>query len=69
LSRKGKQDEWNRLDAYTVDFHQRVRKGYHELIRLEPARWVTVDAGLPWDIVQAQLRVVIQERLAAISGV
>ncbi|MEI6289122.1 MAG: dTMP kinase [Chloroflexota bacterium] len=69
LSRKGKQDEWNRLDAYTVDFHQRVRKGYHELIRLEPARWVTVDAGLPWDIVQAQLRVVIQERLAAFSGV
>lgn len=69
LARKGKQDEWNRLDAYTVDFHQRVRNGYHELIGLEPGRWVSVDAGLPWDDVQANLREVIQKRLADFPGV
>ncbi len=69
LARKGKQDEWNRLDAYTVDFHQRVRTGYHELIGLEPERWVTVDAGLPWDDVQTKLREVIQQRITGLTGV
>jgi dTMP kinase len=64
LARKGRQDEWNRLDAFTVDFHQRVRTGYHELLKLEPARWVLVDAALPWENVQACLQKVISERLA-----
>ena len=45
LGRKGKSAEWNRLDAYTVDFHKRVRAGYHELVKLEPERWRVVDAG------------------------
>ncbi|MEI7844487.1 MAG: dTMP kinase [Chloroflexota bacterium] len=62
LSRKGKQDEWNRLDDFAIDFHQRVRAGYHELIRLEPERWVVVDASQPWDVVQAKLRQVIDAR-------
>jgi dTMP kinase len=29
--------EWNRLDAYTVDFHKRVRLGYLEMAGSEPA--------------------------------
>src|SRR5512135_2178616 len=48
--------EWNRLDAYTVDFHQRVRNGYLEMVRLEPSRWVVVDASLGWTSVQNSLR-------------
>ena len=32
LGRKRKADEWNRLDAYTVEFHQRVRAGYLEMV-------------------------------------
>ena len=28
--------EWNRLDAYTLEFHQRVRKGYLEMVKAEP---------------------------------
>ena len=63
LGRKGKQDEWNRLDAFTVDFHQRVRAGYHELIRQEPLRWVVVDAAQAWELVQKELRAVILEKL------
>jgi dTMP kinase len=55
--------EWNRLDAYTVSFHQRVRQGYHELAQRDPARWVIVDASQPADQVQADLRAVILERL------
>ncbi len=59
LKRKAKQDEWNRLDAYTVDFHQRVRAGYLTLAAQEPARWRIVDASQPWEAVQHALRQVI----------
>jgi len=55
--------EWNRLDAYTLAFHQRVRQGYLELAQRDPARWVTIDASQPADQVQAELRAVILERL------
>jgi dTMP kinase len=56
LRRKTKSDEWNRLDAYTLEFHQRVRSGYLELVKAEPDRWVVVDASRPWEAVQADLR-------------
>jgi len=39
LQRKRKEAEWNRLDAYEVAFHQRVRAGYLELCAQEPERW------------------------------
>jgi dTMP kinase len=56
LKRKTNQDEWNRLDAYTVDFHRRVRAGYLEMVKEEPARWRVVDASQKWEAVQAELR-------------
>jgi dTMP kinase len=63
LKRKKKGDEWNRMDAYTVEFHQRVRAGYLEMVKLEPSRWVVVDAEQKWDAVQEKLRKVIEARL------
>jgi dTMP kinase len=57
LSRRQKSGgEWNRLDAYQLEFHQRVRDGYLELAGQEPARWVRVDAGKAWEAVQSELR-------------
>ena len=63
LKRKTHQEEWNRLDAYTVDFHCRVREGYHALIREDPARWVVVDAEQAREQVQASIRQIILQRL------
>jgi dTMP kinase len=63
LARKGKTDEWNRLDALTVDFHKRVRAGYHQLVKSEPARWRVVDAGMEWETVQKWLRGIISTTL------
>jgi dTMP kinase len=60
LRRKGKTDEWNRLDDYAVEFHRRVREGYLELSRLDPQRWHVVDASKPWQEVQDDLRKIIQ---------
>jgi dTMP kinase len=51
--------EWNRMDAYTVEFHQRVRRGYLELVKQEPQRWVVVNSEQKWDEVQAELKKVI----------
>lgn len=63
LRRKKKDNEWNRLDAYTVEFHQRVRAGYLEMVLQEPNRWVIVNAGQPWEEVQEELRIVTLARL------
>ena len=63
LKRKQKADEWNRLDAYTVEFHRRVRAGYLEMVQQEPNRWRVVDAGREWQSVQDELRRVISSRL------
>lgn len=65
LQRKTKSGEWNRLDAYSLDFHRRVRAGYHEMVKQEPARWVVVDAAQPWQAVQEELRRVVLQRLEA----
>jgi dTMP kinase len=51
--------EWNRMDAYTVEFHQRVRRGYLELVKQEPQRWVVVNSEQKWDDVQAELKKII----------
>jgi dTMP kinase len=57
LSRRQKSGgEWNRLDAYQLEFHRRVREGYLELARQEPDRWVRVDASQAWELVQEALR-------------
>ena len=55
LQRKVRAGEWNRLDAYQVEFHQRVRQGYLAMAQAEPQRWVVVNAGLPAGEVQSAL--------------
>jgi dTMP kinase len=61
--RQANEEEWNRLDAEALDFHQRVRAGYMELIAQEPARWVVIDAARPVKEVQEAIRVQVKVRL------
>ncbi len=63
LRRKELKGEWNRLDAYDLDFHHRVRQGYLSLVQAEPDRWVVIDASQEPGKVQEQLRRVVAERL------
>lgn len=63
LARKKSIDEWNRLDAYEVSFHERVRAGYLQLAEEEPERWQRVDASMPKDDVQTMLRQIVLQRL------
>jgi len=55
--------EWNRLDAEALEFHQRVRAGYLELVAREPERWEIIDADRSVDKVQAEIRGLICSKL------
>lgn len=37
--------ETNRLDLESLDFHRRIREGYHELAKMFPERIVLIDAS------------------------
>jgi len=63
LKRRASAGDWNRLDAYAVAFHKRVREGYHQLAKQEPERWVIVDAGQPFDDVQSDIRKIVLDYL------
>jgi dTMP kinase len=63
LRRKELKGEWNRLDAYDLEFHQRVRQGYIQLVQAEPERWEVIDASHSPKKVQDELRRVVAERL------
>ncbi|HEX5440968.1 MAG TPA: dTMP kinase, partial [Ktedonobacterales bacterium] len=55
--------DWDRIDAESLAFHQRVRAGYLELAAAEPRRILVMDATLPpdaladliWETVKARL--------------
>ncbi len=55
--------EWNRMDDYTIAYHQRVREGYLEMARQEPQRWSIINAAQDIDAVQSDLRAIVMGRL------
>jgi len=61
--RRSSGGEWNRLDAYALEFHQRVRQGYLTMAQQEPTRWRVVDASQPPDVVQSALSQLVLNRL------
>ncbi len=65
LMRRKKHGEWNRLDAYDLPFHERVRQGFLALAAADTERWVTIDAARSEDEVQADIRRVVEASLDA----
>lgn len=63
LSAAAQGEEWNRLDNMAMEFHRRVRDGYHRLISAEPARWLLVAGAQPVEQVQADIMRGLQARL------
>jgi dTMP kinase len=59
--------EWNRLDAYQLQYHQRVRNGYLQMAAAEPARWSVVDASQPPDMVQSRIQEILLLFLSNLS--
>jgi dTMP kinase len=68
LQRKAHGSEWNRLDAYSLEFHQRVRKGYQIMVESEPDRWVKIEAGQSPEKIRVAIREAVQARLITPVG-
>ena len=68
LARRKKDGGINRMDAFALAFHRRVRNGYRELAAAEPERWAIVDAAQPPERIQAVVREIVLERLAGSGG-
>lgn len=56
--------DWNRLDAYDLDFHRRVRDGYLELMNAAPSRWQLIDATQTIEAIQKQVQALVLKRLS-----
>jgi len=67
LLRRNQGGDVNRLDAYDLAFHRRVREGYHQLAQEQPDRWVTVDANRSPDFVQSEIRRAVTTHLDAVK--
>ena len=63
LKRKKIKEEWNRLDAFELSFHERVRAGYKILAEQEPERWKIVDATQDPDQVQMEIRALVLDAI------
>jgi dTMP kinase len=66
LARRRRSDsDWNRLDALEVDFHGRVRNGYLELAKMEPSRWIRINAEKDEETVWGEIRKAVSARIKA----
>jgi len=55
-----------RLDNFereALAFHRKVRRGYLEILRAEPKRVRLIRAGAPPDVVEAEVRAIVEEYL------
>ena len=63
LHRREADGNWNRMDAYDIDFHRRVRQGYLKLAAENPDRWVILSAEQSFDALQDEIRQAVMTRI------
>lgn len=67
LTRRQEEGEWNRLDAYDVEFHKRVRQGYLSMAADDPEHWILVDATPSLEVVQGEIQTLVFQRLSELG--
>jgi dTMP kinase len=60
--------ELNRMDRLTVEFHERVRRGYLEMAQAEPQRWLVIDATISVEEISRQICRRLEETLVTETG-
>ncbi len=63
LHRREADGNWNRMDAYDIDFHRRVRQGYLKLAAENPDRWVILTAEQSFETLQDEIRHAVMARI------
>ena len=59
--------EWNRMDAYQLQYHKRVRDGYLKMAKEEPNRWIILDANQKPSMVQSKIKSTLLLYLSKLS--
>jgi dTMP kinase len=67
LERASSRGALNRLDKETLEFHQRVRKGYLALIAQQPDRWIAIDGGGTPEAVHEAVMCAVMARIKALG--
>ena len=57
-------EEWNRMDDYALQFHERVRSGYLAMAAAEPERWTVINADRTPEEIHEEVVSVIAAKLA-----
>ncbi len=65
LERAAKRGQPDRLEQADLGFHQRVRQGFLALAKAEPQRFLTLDATLDPDTLEAKIWAAIKAKLEA----
>jgi dTMP kinase len=58
-----RQQEWNRMEAKGLQYHERVREGFLDLARRFPERIRVLDASRPIDALHAEIVAIVATRL------
>ena len=56
-------EEWNRMDDYALQFHERVRNGYLTMAAAEPDRWVVINADRSPEEIHKEVVSVIEKKI------
>jgi dTMP kinase len=59
--------EWNRMDAYQLKYHRRVRQGYLAMAREDSRRFHIIDANQSPDVVQSSIKTSLLLYLSKLS--
>ena len=62
--RQANHEEWNRMDDYALQFHERVRGGFLELAAADPERWVVIDADRDPGVIHAEVLDIVKRKLS-----
>lgn len=65
LNRRRSEGEWNRLDGYQIEFHERVRQGYLAMAAAAPDRWILINASNSVDHIQKDIQEAVFKHLPA----
>ena len=69
LARVGRRGAHDRLESEALEFHQRVRRGYQDLMEQDPARWIRVDGvGAPEEVERRLLAAARERGLLGVAS-
>ena len=69
LARVGRRGMADRLEAESLEFHERVRQAFRNYAEADPRRYLLVDAMQPADTIAAQIKTVVDGRLRAAAAI